>query len=123
MCVFYTEHLLQLTPARICRRRYAQRKQEARLYSACVAAILLPIGMFVVAWTSTPSIPWIVPVMGLTVSTIPGPILVIPEYCIHVRSGVHGRGGGDFPSCISLSCGLVRAVIRAEVDSSNRRRF
>ncbi|KAL4077375.1 major facilitator superfamily domain-containing protein [Scleroderma citrinum] len=48
-------------------RRYAQRKQEARLYSACVAAILLPIGMFVVAWTSTPSIPWIVPVMGLTV--------------------------------------------------------
>ncbi|KIM52403.1 hypothetical protein SCLCIDRAFT_18159 [Scleroderma citrinum Foug A] len=42
-------------------------KQEARLYSACVAAILLPIGMFVVAWTSTPRIHWIVPIMGLTV--------------------------------------------------------
>ncbi|KIM63377.1 hypothetical protein SCLCIDRAFT_15564 [Scleroderma citrinum Foug A] len=47
-------------------RYYTQRKQEARLYSACVAAILLPIGMFMVAWTSTPSIHWIVPVMGLT---------------------------------------------------------
>ena len=51
---------------------YAHRKQEARLYSACAAAVLLPIGIFVVAWTSTPSIHWIVPVMGLTVKDVLG---------------------------------------------------
>lgn len=57
----------EMRPTIADRRRYAHKKQEARLYFACIAAILLPIGTFVVAWTSTPSIPWIVPVMGLTV--------------------------------------------------------
>jgi len=94
-------------------RRYAQKKQEARLYLACVAAILLPIGTFVVAWTSTPSIPWIVPVMGLTVSNVPRPDLSFSNGnpCIHVHSGFHDRDCCDSPSWVSLSCRLVRTVI------------
>ncbi|KAG2159177.1 major facilitator superfamily domain-containing protein [Suillus bovinus] len=40
--------------------------QEARLYMACVAAIVLPASMFIYAWTASPNIPWIVPLIALT---------------------------------------------------------
>jgi hypothetical protein len=42
------------------------KRQEARLYMACVAAIVLPVSMFIYAWTASPNIPWIVPVIALT---------------------------------------------------------
>ncbi|KAG8216337.1 major facilitator superfamily domain-containing protein [Butyriboletus roseoflavus] len=51
----------------IIRRHFSQRKQEARLYLVCVAALWLPIGMFIFAWTASPKIHWIVPIVGLTV--------------------------------------------------------
>ncbi|KAJ8581146.1 MFS general substrate transporter [Rhizopogon salebrosus TDB-379] len=48
-------------------RKHFQRKhQEARLYMACVAAIILPVSMFIYAWTALPNIHWIVPAIGLT---------------------------------------------------------
>ncbi|KAG2748702.1 MFS general substrate transporter [Suillus brevipes Sb2] len=48
-------------------RKYFPRKaQEARLYMACVAAIVLPVSMFIYAWTASPNIPWIVPLIALT---------------------------------------------------------
>ncbi|KAG1776576.1 major facilitator superfamily domain-containing protein, partial [Suillus placidus] len=40
--------------------------QEARLYMACVASITLPTGMLIFAWTARADIPWIVPLVGLT---------------------------------------------------------
>lgn len=40
--------------------------QEARLYMACVAAIVLPVSMFIYAWTAKPNIPWIVPLIALS---------------------------------------------------------
>lgn len=40
--------------------------QEARLYMPCAAAVVLPISMFIYAWTASPNIPWIVPLIGLT---------------------------------------------------------
>ncbi|KAG0698235.1 MFS general substrate transporter [Suillus ampliporus] len=48
-------------------KHYPRKRQEARLYLPCVAAILLPIGMFIYAWTVRPDIHWIVPAFGLTV--------------------------------------------------------
>ncbi|KAG0703948.1 MFS general substrate transporter [Suillus ampliporus] len=48
-------------------KKYAHRKgQEARLYIACVASITLPTGMLIFAWTAREDIPWIVPLIGLT---------------------------------------------------------
>ncbi|OAX31940.1 MFS general substrate transporter [Rhizopogon vinicolor AM-OR11-026] len=48
-------------------RKYVHRKgQEARLYIACVASVALPTGMLIFAWTARPDIPWIVPMIGLT---------------------------------------------------------
>ncbi|KDQ12568.1 hypothetical protein BOTBODRAFT_112688, partial [Botryobasidium botryosum FD-172 SS1] len=40
---------------------------EARLYGACAAGIIFPIGCFIYAWTSYPYIPWIVPAIGVAV--------------------------------------------------------
>ncbi|KAG0692285.1 hypothetical protein DFH29DRAFT_839931 [Suillus ampliporus] len=48
------------------RKYFATKGQEARLYMACVAAIILPVSMFIYAWTASPDIPWIVPLIGLT---------------------------------------------------------
>src|SRR6267154_2208171 len=51
-------------------RKYVHRKgQEARLYIACVASIILPASLLMFAWTARTDIPWIVPLIGLTVST------------------------------------------------------
>ncbi|KIJ15139.1 Drug:H+ antiporter-1 family protein [Paxillus involutus ATCC 200175] len=52
---------------KLYRIHYAQKKQEARLYLACVAALCLPVGMLIVAWTASPKIHWMAPVIGLTV--------------------------------------------------------
>ncbi|KAG2058308.1 MFS general substrate transporter [Suillus hirtellus] len=40
--------------------------QEARLYMACIAAIVLPISMFIYGWSASPHIHWIVPLIALT---------------------------------------------------------
>jgi MFS family permease len=37
---------------------------EARLGTAMVGSIVLPIGLFLFAWTTYPSVPWIVPIIG-----------------------------------------------------------
>lgn len=41
--------------------------QEARLYLAMAAAFLLPIGVFMWAWTADSNVPWIVPLIALTI--------------------------------------------------------
>lgn len=52
-------------------RKYVTKKgPEARLCLALVAAVLLPTGMLIYAWTARPSIHWIVPLIGLTVSIL-----------------------------------------------------
>ncbi|KAI5304242.1 hypothetical protein KEM56_006701 [Ascosphaera pollenicola] len=43
---------------------------EGRLYFACIGSLFLPIGLFWFGWTSYPSIPWIVPAMGVACATI-----------------------------------------------------
>ncbi|KAK4547054.1 hypothetical protein LTR36_001275 [Oleoguttula mirabilis] len=43
---------------------------EGRLYFACVQSALLPIGCFWFGWTCFPSIPWIVPAMGVGCATM-----------------------------------------------------
>ncbi|KAG2142857.1 major facilitator superfamily domain-containing protein [Suillus bovinus] len=51
-------------------KKYVHRKgQEARLYMACVASVIFPIGMFIFAWTARADILWIVPMIGLTLFT------------------------------------------------------
>ncbi|KAG0698233.1 MFS general substrate transporter [Suillus ampliporus] len=60
---------------KLYQKHFPRKRQEARLYLPCVAAILLPIGMFIYAWTARPEVHWIAPAIGLT---------VCPAYCIFV---------------------------------------
>ncbi|KAF8624022.1 hypothetical protein AX17_007228 [Amanita inopinata Kibby_2008] len=48
---------------------HAKRGPEARLYGACVAAVMLPAGMFIYAWTSLPQAHWIGSVIGVILFT------------------------------------------------------
>jgi hypothetical protein len=68
---------------KLYRRHFSHKQQEARLYLACVAALCLPIGMFIFAWTASPKIHWMVPIVGLSVS------------CVHERG--HGHPPSDVP--------------------------
>ncbi|KAK0440945.1 MFS polyamine transporter [Desarmillaria tabescens] len=47
-------------------KNYPHRGPEARLYMACAAAIMLPAGMFIYAWTSFSFVPWIASAIGIT---------------------------------------------------------
>ncbi|KAK6980904.1 MFS general substrate transporter [Favolaschia claudopus] len=47
-------------------KHFPTRGPEARLFTSCGAALLFPIGMFIYAWGSNPSVPWIVPIIGIT---------------------------------------------------------
>ncbi|KAJ8579897.1 MFS general substrate transporter [Rhizopogon salebrosus TDB-379] len=58
MGIMYQETLYQ--------KYFKAKGQEARLYIACVASIVLPVSMFIYAWTASPNIPWIIPLIGLT---------------------------------------------------------
>ncbi|PTB53512.1 hypothetical protein M431DRAFT_556789 [Trichoderma harzianum CBS 226.95] len=41
------------------------REQEHRLVPAIIGSFLLPIGLFIFAWTANPSIHWVVPLIGV----------------------------------------------------------
>ncbi|KAL0940298.1 MFS multidrug transporter [Colletotrichum truncatum] len=45
-------------------------RPERRLYFSCVESILLPIGLFVLGWTAREQVHWIVPAIGLGISTL-----------------------------------------------------
>ncbi|KAE9388526.1 MFS polyamine transporter [Gymnopus androsaceus JB14] len=55
---FFQEHLYH--------RNFGTRGPEARLYLACCAAVLIPCGMFIYAWSTFSHVPWIVLTIGIT---------------------------------------------------------
>ena len=62
------------------RKYYPIKGPEARLFAPMLAALLFPAGMFIYAWTTSPSIPWIGMVIGIFVSSSSQlPRLVIPD--------------------------------------------
>lgn len=83
---------------------------EARLWMARAGAILLPISLFWFAWTSYPSVPWIVPIIasgffGLGIYIVILSILnyVVDSYQTYSASALAGEfvstpkpGGGGF---------------------------
>ena len=72
-------------------RKYViQKGPEARLCLALVAAVLPPTGMLIYAWTARPSIHWIAPLIGLTVSLLSCDFYgrVIRASSVHLRRQV-----------------------------------
>ena len=50
-----------------CRRNFAKRGPEARLYAGCFAAVMLPVGLLIFAWSSLPQVHWIGLNIGIVV--------------------------------------------------------
>ncbi|KAF9078033.1 MFS polyamine transporter [Rhodocollybia butyracea] len=56
---FYQDHLY--------RKNFPTRGPESRLYLACCAAVLVPCGMFIYAWSTFSHVPWIALAIGITI--------------------------------------------------------
>lgn len=54
----------------ILRRHFPVEVPESRLYFTCITATLLPIGLFLFGFTSTPSTPWISPAIAICLATM-----------------------------------------------------
>ncbi|KAI0060642.1 MFS general substrate transporter [Artomyces pyxidatus] len=52
---------------RLYQKGHQKRGPEARLYWACCGGVLFPIGMFIYAWTTFPSVPWIAMAIAITI--------------------------------------------------------
>jgi len=52
---------------KLYQKHYPRKRQEARLYLPCVAATLIPIGIFIYSWTARPEVHCIAPAIGLTI--------------------------------------------------------
>lgn len=59
------------------------RAQEHRLVPAICGSFLLPTGLFIFAWTSRPSIHWIVPLIGVVIFVL-GTFLILQSIFVYV---------------------------------------
>jgi MFS transporter, DHA1 family, multidrug resistance protein len=50
--------------------KYGFREQEHRLVPSILGSFLLPIGLFICAWTADPRIRWVVPLIGVAIFVI-----------------------------------------------------
>jgi len=81
VCISKSLHLVKLHGGSSCsRKNFSKRGPEARLYWACAAAFLFPIGMFIYAWTTLPGIPWIATSIGIAVSPSFSPFESLKSY-------------------------------------------
>ncbi|KAM0520669.1 hypothetical protein ACHAPE_003066 [Trichoderma viride] len=51
------------------------REQEHRLLPAIFGSVVIPVGLFIFAWTARPSIHWVVPLIGVAIFTV-------GQYCV-----------------------------------------
>jgi hypothetical protein len=56
-----------LTCSPLISKSFPKRGPEARLHWAMVSGIMFPVGMFIYAWTTFPSVPWIAMAIGIVV--------------------------------------------------------
>jgi hypothetical protein len=80
---------------RVMDRNHGVAPPETRLLLAIYGAALLPVSMFWFAWTTSPSIPWIVPVLsgipfGLAILFVFIPVIayLIDAYTLHAASAL-----------------------------------
>jgi MFS family permease len=82
----------------VYRRMFPRKGPEARLYSACVAAVLFPVGCFIYAWTSYADVSIAGPIVGIT--TLMAAIYIIylavfnylaDAYLIYASSALAGQ--------------------------------
>jgi hypothetical protein len=58
---------ISLSCDRLYRQRVATEGPEARMYVGMVGGILVSIGAWIFAWTTYPTVHWVVPLVGVTI--------------------------------------------------------
>lgn len=93
---------------------------EGRLYFACIESALMPIGLFWFGWTSYPSIPFIVPALGVGCATmgIFSIYLAVFNYFAdtyhhYASSAIAAQSCCEYPVLISVASRCVASVICA----------
>ncbi|KAG1863137.1 MFS general substrate transporter, partial [Suillus subluteus] len=87
------------------RKYFPIKGQEARLYMPCAAAFVLPVSMFIYAWTASPNIPWIVPLIGLT-AFMSGVFVIFQVSFLYLADCY-----GPFASSAQAGQGLARNIM------------
>ncbi|KAL5342723.1 major facilitator superfamily domain-containing protein [Aspergillus crustosus] len=73
---------------------------EDRLYTAMFGSLVLPLGLFLFAWTARPSIHWIVPIIAQGVTFLGSLLIYIPcnFYMLHVYGSKYGASASGASS-------------------------
>ena len=102
--------ILSISQETIARRYYPKLLQapEGRLYFACLEAALLPIGLFWFGWTSSPTIPWIVPLLGMGCAMMG--IFSIYLAVFNYLADVYHRYASSALACQSFCRNILAAV-------------
>ncbi|OAX39680.1 MFS general substrate transporter [Rhizopogon vinicolor AM-OR11-026] len=90
---------------RLYQKHFAAKGQEARLYIACAAAIVMPVSMSIYAWTASPNIPWIIPLIGLT-AFMSGIFVILQVTTLYLADCY-----GTYTSSAQAGQGLARNVL------------
>ncbi|KAG2144581.1 major facilitator superfamily domain-containing protein [Suillus clintonianus] len=96
----YQENLYQ--------KHYSRKRQEARLYLPCVAAIFIPTGIFIYAWTARPDVHWIAPAIGITIF-MSGAFVIYMVVFLYIAD-CYGTYASSAIACQSLSRNLSTAA-------------
>ena len=86
------------------------REQEHRLVPAILGSFLIPIGLFIFAWTSRPTIHWIVPIIGVVIFVV-GTFFVLQSIFVYIplsypKYAASLFAGNDLVRS-SMACGSV----------------
>jgi len=95
---------------RLYAKHFPTKGPEARLFAACASGVIFPVGCFIFAWTSYSFVPWIAPLIGVTIVSLAIFIIYLSvfnyladSYLIYASSAlaaqsfVRNLSGGGFP--------------------------
>ncbi|KAL4881767.1 MFS general substrate transporter [Aspergillus karnatakaensis] len=73
---------------------------EHRLYTAMFGSLVLPVGLFIFAWTARPSVHWIVPILAVGVTFLGSLLIYIPcnFYMLEVYGSKYGASASGASS-------------------------
>ncbi|KAI9371071.1 major facilitator superfamily domain-containing protein [Aspergillus egyptiacus] len=101
LVLFTVNRLLQRRPTLRLRNHNTEGSPpEIRLYPAMFGSLVLPLGLFCFAWTASPSVHWIVPILAQGISFLGSMLIYIPcnFYMLDVYGSKYGASASGASS-------------------------
>ncbi|KAL4802482.1 major facilitator superfamily domain-containing protein [Aspergillus unguis] len=102
MVLFSVDRLVQTKPSLRIRNNNTESGAvpELKLYTAMFGSLVLPIGLFIFAWTSRPSVHWIVPILAQGMTFLGSMLIYIPcnFYMLDVYGSKYGASASGASS-------------------------